>query len=209
MKKLSEDTIIIGPCRLSYMQVFSPQTRSLQQQDGKTIEKTNYSVTLLIPKGAHRFNEDPAADLQAVKEMTTAVAAKKFGPEQKTFKRPLRDGDSTGESGMDEPKHPGYWYMNATANVNFPPVLLTTEAGADGRPRTAKAQDWQSGDWGMAKVNFFDYTNVNRGVSCGLKGLQFTHVDDHFGGRKNTDEGFEAVAPKTVAADDDDPFADQ
>jgi hypothetical protein len=198
MNQLNPNMIIAGPVRLSYLSVFTPRRNDLRNED-------EYSVVLLFPKSKHDHVDGPA-EAKAVNAAIKAVAAAKFGETVKKYAVPLKDGD-TETNGNGDPKHPGYWYLSARSKAEYSITLI------DGAKREARADDWTSGDWALVKLSLYAYDFQGRkGVGCGLRGIQFLHKDEPFGGTARADEGFEEV--KTAAlvgasgeGDDHDPFA--
>lgn len=167
MKELMPTLGIVGPCRFSYMHVFRPRKNELSNEE-------EYSVVLLIPKEPNEKCPDPKENIDGVAKMIKQAAAFKFGEAEKKYDRPMKDGDAEGPNGED-PKHPGYWYLRAKAGVDYPPVLI-------GGDREKVVGGWESGDWGKAKVNFYAYDFKGRkGVSCGLRAIQFLYHDERFG----------------------------
>ena len=205
MKKITDTLVIFGPCRLSYLSVFSPR---LNNMNGKE----EYSAVLLIPKEPTEFCKDPKAVGKFVTEAIKAALAEKFGKEPPKWSNPLKDGD-TETNNDNQPKHPGYWFLPVSAKAEYPPVLI------DGKRNTAKPEHgWVSGDWGVVKVNFFAYEfEGKKGVSAGLRALQFLYKDEPFGSASSPeavaaefDEVDDAAAPELVTAGSAsyDPWAD-
>jgi hypothetical protein len=67
----------------------------------------------------------------------------------------------------------------------------------------------------MVKCKLYTYDNESKGVSAGLRAVQFLFVDDSLGGSAEaTDEGFDTVADAHTASGGSsdaeyDPFADE
>lgn len=194
--------INVGPARLSWMHVFKPR-----KKEGKAPQ---YEVTLLFPKAPTKQNGDPGSSITLLKDKMVDVAKAKFG-DIKGVRMALRDGDAVSEENP-EPRHPGYWYANATAKDEYPPTLV------DGSRQKAVPGAWVSGDWGLANVAVYAYTfEGKKGVSLGLRALQFLYKDEPFGSSASIEDTFDVVPGSdrptatnvTGAADDYDPFADQ
>lgn len=175
---LKRNELVIGPVRLAYMAVVNPRP-SYEDDDEK-----EYSLTALIPKKPTEKCAAPDAILSEFKEKVEEIAnAARLA---KGWKNPLRDGDEVSPN-TGEPKHPGYWYIKT--KCKFPPALV------DGKGRLMERTEpfgWVSGDWGKVKIALFAYDRAgNRGVSCGLRAVQFLYHDEPFGG--DAAAGFEAV----------------
>lgn len=194
---------IVGPVRLSYMNVFQPKENKFRQGESE------YSVTLLIPKLPNEFCSDPKAVGKRIKELEAAALEKKFTAKPPKYDSPLKDGDIE-TNGEGEPKHPGYWFMAARCGVDYPPMLI------DGDRHTVTA-GWNSGDWGLVKVSMYGYEfNGRKGVGVGLRAIQFTRHDEQFGSGAATSidefavvEGADKTAPAASSEDTPyDPFQD-
>lgn len=160
---------IIGPVRLSYLSVFAPRMNNAKQPPAP-----EFGALLLIPKEPTPFCPNPEEVLAKIREMIKNSGKAKFG-EAKGWKAPLKDGDKI-EEGYDAPRDPGYWTLRVSARPEYPPVLV------DGRGMTANKDAWESGDWGKVKVKFWAYdTAGNKGVSGGLRAVQFLYKDEALG----------------------------
>lgn len=172
MKILNPDgTLVIVPnVRLSYLSVFHPRKNTLRNNEEE------FSATLLIPKAPNTFCPDPLGTLKALREATQKALILKFKEVPKKYADCLLDGDvETDNDG--ESKHPGYWFISTRAGVEYPPVLLDGK-----RAPVLDAKAWVSGDWGNVKLSFFGYDFENKkGVSAGLRAIQFTKKDEPFG----------------------------
>lgn len=195
---------IIGPVRFSYMSVFAPRANK-----NKTPEVMEFSTVMLIPKESNGFCPDPAAVCDAITTLVNEAIGHKFSKVPPVWDNPLKDGDKEINKNTGEPKHPGYWYINATAKEQYPPTLIDCN-------RVMVTGGWQSGDWGKAQVYAFGYdVSGNRGVSFGLRGIQFLKHDEPLSGSvaaKPEDFGIEkgdASRETTVHEDYDDPFSDE
>lgn len=166
-KKFTETSLRIGEVRFSYVNVFSPR----KNEDGTP---GKYSVQLLIPK----------SNKQGLKMIEEAMeAAKQKGKTDKwggkipaRMQSVLRDGD---EEHPDEEVYEGMMFMNCST-VN-PPQVSVRENGAINA--ALDANDFYSGCWGAAVVNFYPYSvSGNNGVACGLNLVIKTRDDESLGG---------------------------
>lgn len=176
--------IIVGPCRLSWLNVFKPR----EKVQGNTVKRW-YEATLMFPKDPkHPYFVDGQYEkiIAAIRE----AIADMFGPKEvdkymnapdNVFKMCLKDGDVvTADDGNGNwvPKYPGYWFMNVTAKEDKPPRLMN----AHDKSTATAADGWVSGDWGQAQLNFYAFNNESKGVAAGLRALQFCYKDEPFGG---------------------------
>lgn len=199
---MSEKTVLVGPCRLSYLTVFKPRKNDLNDQ-------MEYSVRLLIPKKPTDKCPNPNGIAKLCADAIKAAKDEKIA-DAKVWDNPFRDGDK--ELNADgEPKEPGYWFLNAKAKEDYPPDLLNAKR----EPVTAD-MGWQSGDWGKAVVSFYGYDQKKKGVGCGLRGIQFLYKDEALGGGGSVahmfqeEQGDDPTSATASASDDGsfDPFAD-
>lgn len=163
-KKVNPTKVVTDEVRFSYLQVFEPKAI----EDGA---KPKYSVSLIIPKK----NKKLIAKIEAAIDAAAEVGkTSKFGGKiPRNLKSPLRDGDE------DRPEDEAYvdsLFMNANA-ITKPGVV---DENLD--PIIDKS-DFYSGCYGRASVNFYAYnTSGNKGIACGLNGLQKTADGDSLGG---------------------------
>jgi len=198
------ETKLFIPARLTFLNVFEPR----KQDDGAE----SFSACILIPKEAEGPVTDPVATVKAIKEMVKAVALESFPkgiPEG--YRHPLRDGDKNFNDAGD-PRFPGYFFMNVKSKRK--PLTLDWERNP------ANPADWNSGDYGVVKVRFFNYDKAgNRGAGVQLDAIQFVDKGDPMGGggftspdefntyAKPANIGTVAAAPAVGNAEYD-PFAD-
>jgi len=193
-------TILIGPVRASYANVFKP--RKKEGKNGQP-DRFMFDITLLIPKKAHPHLAAPQAEYDGIAEAVRQAALHKFGDKVKVYKNPLKDGDTELRSD-GTPVAPGYWFVAANTGEDYPPLVL-----GPGRERVDASSGYQSGDWVKAKINAsaFDVDNT-KGVKFYLSAVQWLHKDVPFGGAgasaNDFDDESEAVGSSTY-----DPFADE
>jgi hypothetical protein len=169
MKKLTETIVILGPVRLSYLNVFKPRMNNLRKSE-------EYSTCLLIPKVPNDKCADPNSLLKSVREVIETALKEKFKEVPKKYETCLLDGDAETDNDGNA-KHPGYWFISTRSSVDYPPVLIDAK-----RQPVLDATSWVSGDWGNAKLSFFGYEfEGKKGVSTSLRALQFTKKDEPFG----------------------------
>lgn len=198
-------TGIVGPVRLSYMNVFKPRINELK---GGVPE---YSVVLLIPKKPNDFCPNPKGVWAHLQNLVGAALAEKFaGKTPPKWTSCLKDGDIE-LNGEGEPKNPGYLFLNCSCSNEYPPLLIDGE-------RSKVREGWQSGDWGMVKLRFYGYDHASgkRGVGCGLLAIQFLRHDEPLGGGTTSPDEFETrqsdpplSSSGQIDGSEYDPFADE
>lgn len=163
--------LILKNVRFSYVRVFEPE-----QYQG--VGDYHYSVVLLIPK----------TDTALVKQINDAVKAEaqeyfskdpKFkGRVPDNYKSPLKDGDAPekeGQAGFE-----GCYYITAKRKEELgKPIVIDKRK----QPITVK-EDIYSGSWGVASCSLygFNMSSDNRGITCGLNGIQKVTDDDRLDG---------------------------
>ncbi len=195
-------SLIIGPVRFSYLNVFKPKK-------AYESEELEFSTTILIPKTPTGLCPEPQKILKQLADAIKDVAAANFGAATKGWRNCLKDGDLPTESG-GEPPAPGYYYLRTKCKVEYPPLLI------DGS-RNKVTDGWKSGDWGMAKLRIYSYDKKSKGVNCGISAIQFLFHDDAIGGGGEASPDEFAVVPDAHKSDaaqaqsggEYDPFLDQ
>lgn len=176
-KAISATSVRIGECRFSYAYIFAPR-KNEDGTDGK------YSVQLLIPKTDKAAKKLIDAAVEAAK--LAGIAGKWGGklPPVSKLHFPLRDGD---EEYPDDPIYEGMWFMNC-GSVQKPGVRVLNEGVMS---EALDSDDFYSGCWGAAVVNFFAYnTSGNMGVSAGLNNVIKTRDDERLSGGRSAETDF-------------------
>lgn len=191
-------TGVVGPVRFSYLYVHEARANNLEPD-----EPPKFETTLLVPKVANDFCPNPEATLAKIKSLVKEAADDFFnGKPPAGAKNPIKDGDEPTANG--EGKFPGYWFVKTSAQ--YQPLLI------DGyRNKVTDKEAWVSGDWGNVKVACFGYdSRGNKGVSVGLRGIQFTRKDVPFGSGGTSPDEFDIVEGETPTGGGNgfDPFAD-
>lgn len=203
MKQINEKEAIVGPVRLSYLKVFTPQKNEIK--DGSPLE---YSVMLLFPKANCEHQPDAEGEVKALRKLLNANVFAKWGEKPPVnLRNPIRDGDKEVD-GNGEPKAPGYWFMSVSAQENYPPLLID-------RARAKVTSGWHSGDWGKVQIGIFAYDKKgNKGVSAGLRAIQFLFKDESLGGGSPNADAFDVIEGATTTQhgntpEEYDPFSDE
>lgn len=210
MKLYKDDPCVcqVGPARAAYPHVFKAR-----QNDLKTGNPYEYSITLLIPKEKHDYLPDPTAECNGIKACMKAATEKKFGGKlPPKLAIPLKDGD-TELNGEGDPRFPGYWFIKASTNAHWPDGSDKNMMVIDGS-RNPIGSGFNGGDWCRCKVKFDGFDKgKNQGVACYLEAVQWLYKDEPkwaVGGATDPDE-FEPVGAVVgaPAPDEYDPFAEE
>jgi len=174
-KNITSTSVRLGELRFSYAYVFSPR----KKEDG-TDDK--YSVQLLIPKTDKKAKQIIDAAVEAAKQAGVQKCWNGKMPAPAKLHMPLRDGD---EENPDDPIYEGMWFMNAGSKTK--PGIRVLDKGQ--MSEAMDMDDFYSGCWGAAVVNFFPYsTSGNMGVAAGLNNVIKTRDDEKLGGGGRTAE---------------------
>jgi len=181
--------VITGPgTQFSYCYPFEPKSIN-----GGT---PKYSCQLKIPKS----DTKTVGAIHAAMEAAYAEGESKLKgsgksvPPLSALKTPLRDGDI---ERADDPDYAGYWFLNA--NSTTPPHVVDAQCQAIFDP-----SEVYSGCFGKASITFYAFNNNgNRGIACGLNGLQKIKDGPRLGGRASAEEDFGVF---TEDGEDDEDF---
>jgi len=149
---MSETKVVTGKVRFSYAHVHKPQAMDEQAE-------AKYSVSILVPKG----DKVTLNKIKAAVENAKASGILKWGGKiPKNLKTPLRDGDIDKE---DDDVYAGHFFF--TASSKRKPEIVDAN-----RDPIMSADEFYSGCFGRASLNFYAYANKSNGVACGLNNLQ-------------------------------------
>jgi len=182
-KELMPTEVITGTCRASYANLWEP----------KSINggKEKYSVSIIIPK---TDKTTLVAIDKAVKAAYDEGKAKLKGnsktvPALKDLKTPLRDGD---EERPEDEAYAGSFFLNANSD-NQPDIIDRY------KEEITNEKLVYSGCYCKFYINFYAYSaSGNRGIACGLNGVQLISKGEPLGGRRKAEDVFD------VEEDDDD-----
>lgn len=174
---MSKETKVIVPGRLSYANVWEPQ--SINGSEPK------YSVSVIIPKS----DKATIQKIQQAVEQAKQEAISKFGGKiPANLKLPLRDGD------IDRPDDEAYansYFINCNSKQKPQVVDQQVQSILD-------QAEVYSGCYGRVSVTFYGFnSNGNRGVAAGLGNIQKLKDGEPLGGRVRAEDEFDTV-------DDDD-----
>lgn len=169
--KVIDSKVVFGPCRLSYVHLFSKWAVEGTAGEGK------FMTNVLIPKKEKETIEALKQAIEAAKK--AAIVSKWGGKEPKKLDLPLRDGDDKEDEVFN-----GHFYLNAKSS---------TRPGVVDRNKVpiVDEEEMYSGVWAYVSVTFFGYdVSGNRGVACGLNNVMKFKDDEHLGGRVSAESDF-------------------
>jgi hypothetical protein len=191
--KGSATKVVTGIVRLSYAHIWEPQTDD-------TTGRSRYSASLLIPKtDTVTVEKIQQAILAAYAEGKDKLRDKNHNvPPLDILKTPLRDGDK--EKPGDE-TYAGTYFVNANSTTNAPEVLdLNRE------PITNHGKVY-SGCYVRASISFYAFnTQGNRGIACGLNGIQLVREGKSLGGRTRAVDDFDDDFSTNYASNETEDF---
>lgn len=181
--------VTINDVRFSYCNLFQPKAPFNNPQG-----EPKYSVTVLVPK----TNTDAKAviDNAIAQAIDDGVSSKWNGVRPPYPAICVHDGDgprpSDGSAFGEECK--GCWVF--TASTKQPPFVVDEYVQNIIDPTKV-----YSGMWGNVNVTFFAYNNAgNKGIGCGLNGVQKIRDGEALGGRITAQEAFKPVGNPPAAA---------
>lgn len=182
---MNANTVTTGKVRFSYAKVAKPEAQTPGQEP-------KYTMAVLIPKSD---TATKAAIDAAIEAAAIAGVAGKWGGTRPT--RPavtMYDGDGL-KPKSGEPYGPeckGHWVLNCSARAERPPFVVDARnQPIIGIEQIAK--EIYSGAYGRVNLTFYAYnTNGNRGIGCGLNGVQKLEDGEPLGGGVTAEEAFGA-----------------
>lgn len=165
--------VVTGKVRFCYANVFEPTAMN----DGDT---PKYNVCILIPKDDEKTISAINKAIEAAKIAGKAKLADKNGRIPSTIKIPLRDGD---EERGDDPAFEGMYFINA--NSNRKPAIVDRDLNA-----IMEKEDFYSGCYGRASLNFYAFNVQSKGIAAGLQNLQKLEDGEMLAGGSTAEEDF-------------------
>lgn len=165
--------VITGKVRFSYANVFEPTA----MQDGQT---PKYNVSIIISKSDTKTVEAIKKAIEAAKEAGKSKIADKNGKIPVNLKTPLRDGD---EERPDDPAYENSYFINA--NSERKPGIVDRDLNP-----IMSRNDFYSGCYGRASINFYAFNVNSKGIACGLNNLQKLEDGERLAGGSSTEEDF-------------------
>lgn len=175
MEKTTENVetkVIAGLVRFSYAHVWEPYA-----MEGSDLR---YSVSLIIPKD----NTELIAKIKKAINAALIAGKAKFGNKvTPAIKLPLRDGDIE-KAGDDA--YQNSFYIGASSRTK--PTIVN----ALKQPITNE-EDFYSGCYGYASINFYVSDKGGIKVCCGLNHLLKAKDGDFLGGKSSADADFAGI----------------
>ncbi len=165
--------IVTGKVRFCYANVFEPTAMN----DGDT---PKYNICILIPKSDEKTVNAVKKAIEAAKQAGKAKIADKSGKIPSTLKTPLRDGD---EERGDDPTFEDMFFINA--NTTRKPTIVDKDLN----PIMSK-EEFYSGCYGRASINFYAYNVSSKGIAAGLNNLQKLEDGEMLAGGSSAEEDF-------------------
>lgn len=161
---------------VSYPNLFKAKRNNLNGKD-------EYSADILFEKNA---------DISTLKSAIDSAIEKKFGADKskhpKNLRNPIKNGDDKGT-----PEYDGKYYITCKADASKGRLIVCDN---EKNPLLHEV-DIQGGDTINASLTVYAYdANGNRGVSCGLNGVQLVKkAETPFSGRpRSADDMFDSFA---------------
>lgn len=165
--------VITGKVRFSYANVFEPTA----MQDGQV---PKYNVSIIISKSDTKTVEAIKKAIEAAKEAGKSKIADKNGKIPVNLKTPLRDGD---EERPDDPAYENSYFINA--NSERKPGIVDRDLNP-----IMSRDDFYSGCYGRASINFYAFNVNSKGIACGLNNLQKLEDGERLAGGSSAEEDF-------------------
>lgn len=165
--------VITGKVRFSYANVFEPTA----MQDG---QMPKYNVSIIISKSDTKTVEAIKKAIEAAKEAGKSKIADKNGKIPVNLKTPLRDGD---EERPDDPVYENSYFINA--NSERKPGIVDRDLNP-----IMSRDDFYSGCYGRASINFYAFNVNSKGIACGLNNLQKLEDGERLAGGSSAEEDF-------------------
>lgn len=165
--------VTTGLVRFCYAHVFEPT--AMNEGDAP-----KYNICILIPKTDTATVEKIKKAIETAKQLGKATIADKNGKIPASLKTPLRDGDD--ERG-DDPAFEGMYFINA--NSNRKPGIVDRDLNP-----IIDREEFYSGCWGRASINFYAYNVNSKGIAAGLNNLQKLKDGEPLSGGSTAEEDF-------------------
>lgn len=165
--------VVTGKVRFCYANVFEPTTMN----EGDT---PKYNVCILIPKDDTKTIDKIKNAIEAAKQAGKAKLADKNGKIPSNIKIPLRDGD---DERSDDPAFENCYFINA--NSQRKPSIVDKELNP-----IMDRDEFYSGCYGRASLNFYAFNVQSKGVAAGLNNLQKLEDGEMLAGGSSAEDDF-------------------
>lgn len=174
--------VTTGKIRMSYVTIDKPRA-IVEGQEPK------YSMSILIPKSDKKTLSEIKEAIEEAKK--AAIKDKWNGKLPANLRIPLRDGDL---ERSDDDVYAGHYFINANSKIK--PLAIDSD-----KQEILDLSEVYSGCYGRVVINFYPYSAPgNKGIGCGLLGVQKLHDGEPLGGGRISVDAF--------GDDDDDSFLD-
>lgn len=170
--------------RFSFVQVWEPKA----MEDGGA---PKFSVQVCIPKDNKVLTDAVRASIEKAKQLgITKNLYNKAMSENQAFRTPLRDGDQEAAEKDDGSRDylKGHWFFNASAAADRQPAIVDRF----GAP-IMRRDDFYSGCYGVADINFYPFKFGKGGVAAGLNSIMKRDEGERLDGRLSTDQAFAGI----------------
>lgn len=176
--------MIIGnkenPVRFSFVQVWEP--KAMDDGDPK------FSVQVVISKENKALIAGVEANIEKAKQLgITKGLYNKAATDNVAFRTPLRDGDQEAAEKDDGSRDylKGCVFFNASSSADRQPAIVDRR----GAP-IMRRDDFYSGCYGIADINFYPFKYGKGGVAAGLNSIMKREDGERLDGRLSTDQAF-------------------
>ena len=190
--------MIIGnrenPVRFSFVQVWEP--KAMDDSAPK------YSVQVVIDKKDKKTIDAVKAAVEKAKQLGISKGVfNQASTNNPAFRMPLRDGDQEAAERDDGSRDylKGCVFFNASANADRQPAIVDRF----GAP-IMRRDDFYSGCYGIADINFFPFKFGKGGVAAGLNSIMKRDDGERLDGRLSTDQAFASFIDDDDGAEDGD-----
>jgi hypothetical protein len=174
--------LIIGPGRLSFVNLFTPKTND----QGNLV----YTTAILLP---------PGYDIDEITEALVGAAKAKWGENRSkwpTLKRPPEKVIRPAEESDWYKGFPGWHFTNLSSST-APGIIDAMKA------KVTDEKQAYAGRWARISVNPFAYDGKGgKGVSLGLNNVQLLKHDEALAGKPKAEDEFDEYADADSGDDD-------
>lgn len=163
--------VTTGKCLFSYVHVFVPTA----MEEG---QEKKYNISILIPKKDKATVAAVKAAIENAKEL--GRTGKWNGKVPKNLKISFGDGDTD----KDDEVYAGHYYISAKSSKK-PPVF------DENNEEILDPDDFYSGCFGRACVNFYPYNVGSNGIAAGLQSLKKLADGEPLGGSTGSAADFD------------------
>ena len=179
-----------NPVRFSFVQVWEPKAKDANSDP-------KYSVQVCIPKTNTALVTAVKAAIEKAKQDGIGKGLfNKAQAENTAFRMPLRDGDQEAAEKDDGSRDylKGCVFFNASSVADRQPGVVDRFA----KP-IMRQDDFYSGCYGIADINFYPYKFGKGGVAAGLNSVMKREDGERLDGRQSAEQAFAAFVEEEGA----------